>query len=160
MKLIKKEGTLMIEDMLHVENIKLLSHIDNWKQAIHISLAPLLEGGYITDQYEKAVLKSTEEFGPYYVLAEDLALIHARPTDGVIKKQMALTLLEKPVYFEEEGDPVRILIALAATDPNSHLDAMRVLSSIFMDADQVAELLNARDSKHVYEFLIEAERHL
>ena len=155
-----KRGILMIENILKSENIKFIESIENWKDAIHISLMPLLKDGFITEDYEKAILKITEEFGPYYVLSEDLALIHARPADGVLNKQIAITILKKPVYFEEHGYPVRILLALAAVDSESHLDAMRVLSNIFMDVEQIDTLLKAKDSKHVYEFLIEAEKQL
>lgn len=150
----------MIEKMLQVENIQLLERVNDWKQAVHLSLMPLLNGGYITENYEEAILKITKEFGPYYIIAENLALIHARPTDGVIQKQIAITLLKEPVYFESDGYPVRILIALAATDPDSHLETMRVLSSIFMEVEQIGMLLKAEDSKHVYEFLIDAEKNL
>lgn len=147
----------MISDMLKLENVRITDQAVHWKEAIHLCLEPLIEGGYVSDNYEKAIVKSTEEYGPYYVLAEDLALIHGRPTDGVIEKQLAITLLRKPVQFSEDSFPVRGLIALAASDSNSHIDAMRVLSTIFTDESKIEELVHADNPKQIYDMLIRLE---
>ncbi|MGB8451351.1 MAG: PTS sugar transporter subunit IIA [Anaerocolumna sp.] len=150
----------MIADMLKLKNIRIVEEINDWKEAIHLSLEPLVEGGFVTDNYEKAIIESTKEYGPYYVLAEDFALIHGRPTDGVIEKQLSITLLRRPVKFADDSYPVRVLIALAASDSNSHVDTMRVLSTIFMDEDKINELVQAVDSKQIYDLLITAESNL
>ena len=42
----------------------------------------------ITD-YAKGIIDITNEMGPYYVLTDDVALIHGRPETGVLKKQLA-----------------------------------------------------------------------
>ncbi len=150
----------MIADMLELKNIRIVEEINDWKEAIHLSLEPLVEGGFVTDNYEKAIIKTTKEYGPYYILAKDFALIHGRPTDGVIEKQLSITLLRSPVKFADDSYPVRVLIALAASDSNSHVDAMRVLSTIFMDEDKINELVQAVDSKQIYDLLIKAESNL
>lgn len=148
----------MIADMMKLENIRILEAVKDWKEAIHISLEPLLKGGYITENYEKAILECTEKYGPYYVLAEDFALIHGRPEDGVLEKQIAITVVRKPVIFEGSSFPVRVLIALGASDSNSHLDTMKVLSSIFMDETKVSELVNAKEPQQIYELLAASEK--
>lgn len=150
----------MIADMLKKENIRIMEEVNDWKDAIHISLQPLLDGGYITENYEKAILECTEKYGPYYVLAEDFALIHGRPEDGVLEKQLAITIVRKPVVFEGCSFPVRVLIALGASDSNSHLDTMKVLSSIFMDEAKISKLVNADEPQQIYELLITSEENL
>ncbi len=150
----------MIADMLKLKNIRIVEGVNDWEEAIHLSLVPLVEGGFVTDNYEKAIIETTKEYGPYYVLEEDFALIHGRPTDGVLEKQLSITLLRRPVKFAGDSYPVRVLIALAASDSNSHVDAMRVLSTIFMDEDKINELVQAVDSKQIYDLLITAESNL
>lgn len=147
----------MIADMLKLENIHIVEEVADWKDAVHLSLEPLLAGGFITENYEKAIIESTKEYGPYYVLAEDFALIHGRPEDGVLKKQLAITLLRKPVIFAEDSFPVRVLIALAASDSNSHLDTMKVLSSIFIDEEKINKLVQSVDPQQIYNLLLESE---
>ena len=68
-------------------NIQILDHIDDWKEAVHISMKPLEDKGYVEPRYAEEIIRNTEEIGPYYILTEDIALIHGRPEQGVLKKQ-------------------------------------------------------------------------
>ena len=79
----------MILDMLKKENVQILDHVDDWKEAITVSLRSLEEQGYVTPDYAKGIIDITNEMGPYYVLTDDVALIHGRPETGVLKKQLA-----------------------------------------------------------------------
>lgn len=148
---------MMIAEMLKKENVQITESVQDWKEAINLSLAPLIKGGYVKQCYADNIIKSTEEMGPYYVLTEDIALIHGRPEEGVIEKQLAITLLREPVVFAEDSYPVRLLVALAANDSNSHIDAMRVLASIFMDEDKIQEIVESETPEQVYDFLLKSE---
>ena len=117
-----------VSEMLKLENIQIIESAKDWKEAIHLSLEPLVNGGYVTENYEAAIIKCTEEYGPYYVLADDIALIHGRPEDGVLEKQLSITVVRQPIQFMNDGQNVRVLIALGASDANSHIDVMKVLS--------------------------------
>ena len=75
-----------------------------------------------------------------------------------MKKQVAITLVREPVVFSEDSFPVRILIALAATDANSHLDIMQLLSSIFMDDDKIKLFAECASTEEVYTFLLKEEQ--
>lgn len=147
----------MISEMLKRENVRILDRVDDWQQAIHVSLEPLVRGGYVEPRYADEIIRSTEEMGPYYVLTEDIALIHGRPEQGVIEKQLAVTVVREPIQFSEDCFPVRLLIALAATDANSHLDVMQVLASIFLDESKIRELVEAESTEEIYNFLLTQE---
>ncbi len=148
----------MIETMLQEGNISIVEKVGSWQEAIHVCLEPLVRGGYVTDNYEKAIIKATGEYGPYYVMVEDVALIHGRPTDGVLEKQLALTVLKEPIVFETDGLPVRLLFALAATDSDSHLDVMKVLTEVLMDEKKVKDLAECGDTKQIYRMLLQIEQ--
>ncbi len=148
----------MISEMLKRENVIILDRVKDWKQAIYISLEPLVLGGYVESRYAEEIIRSTEEIGPYYVLTEDIALIHGRPEQGVIKKQLAVTVVREPVQFSEDSFPVRLLIALAATDANSHLDVMQVLAAIFLDESKIREIAEAESEEKIYNLLLTAEK--
>ncbi|MCF0107111.1 MAG: PTS sugar transporter subunit IIA, partial [Holdemanella sp.] len=103
----------MIEKLIKKENIILgVESVKDWKEAIHLSLEPLVKGGYCTDGYEEAVIKMTEQYGPYYVLCEEFALIHSNAFETVNETQMAVTTLKNPIKFSDDGYDVRILVAL------------------------------------------------
>ena len=104
----------MIEQLIKKENIVVNAHADSWQQAINLSLQQLVKNGYCTDEYETAVLKSTEENGFYYCLTDDLALIHAKAFEAVNQTQLAVTVLDSPVAFSDEKElwPLPIFLAM------------------------------------------------
>lgn len=148
----------MLADMLKTKNIQIRERVEDWREAIRLSLKPLIVDGYVEGRYADAIMKSTEQLGPYYVLSEDIALIHGRPEDGVIEKQLAVTLLREPVLFDGCSYPVRLLIALAAEDADSHIDVMKVLSTIFMDKEKIKALIQAEKAEQIYDLLLKEEK--
>lgn len=143
-----------MQDMLKLENIQMVNSVKDWVEAIHIGVQPLVDGGYCEPRYIDGIIENTHKFGPYYVLCENLALLHASSEQGVIKKQMAITLLKHPIKFKEDGYDVRLLVTLAASDPESHMQAMQAISNIFADAEKVQNLVNATSNEDIYNQII------
>ena len=96
-----------------------------------------------TSDYIDGIISNAKEFGPYFVICPDLALLHARPEQGVIKRQLAVTVLREPVRFKEEGPDVRLLVTLAAEDADSHIDVMRKLAVMFSDPADITKIAKA-----------------
>lgn len=142
---------MKIQEMLKPENVRIAQSVDTWQDAIRLAVAPLREGGYVEPRYEDEIIRATNEMGPYYVLTEDVALIHGRPEDGCIKGQMAVTVLKQPIKFSEDSFDVRLLVALAAEDSNSHIEAMQVLAGIFMDEQKIASIVESDDTQVIYQ---------
>lgn len=147
----------MICNMLKKENIRIVERVTDWQDAITVSLAPLVTGNYVTKDYASNIIKLTMEYGPYYVLAENIALIHGRPEMGVLKKQLAVTVLREPVKFSDNGYPVRLLVALAATDSESHLQVMQMLADIFSNPEAIAQIIKADTAEEVFQCFKKAE---
>lgn len=144
-----------MKTMLKLENIRILDHVDNWIEAITEAVTPLVTGGYVEPRYIQSIIDNTNRFGPYYVLAPEIALPHARPEQGVIKKQLGVTLLRHPVKFSEDGYDVRILITLAASDGQSHLETLQALSVFLMDDEQVGRLLKAQTREEILDLFLQ-----
>ncbi len=144
----------MIRDLIKIENCLIVDSVEDWKAAIHKALEPLVKDGCCTDEYEQAVLKMTDELGPYYVLDEHMALIHASSEAGVSKTQLACTLLKEPVKFDEEKTNVRVLVALCATDSESHMDGIVAVSNIFGDPDNEQKILDATSPQEIYDLFV------
>lgn len=142
---------MKIQEMLKPENVRIAQSVDTWQDAIRLAVAPLREGGYVEPRYEDEIIRATDEMGPYYVLTEDVALIHGRPEDGCINGQMAVTVLKQPIKFSEDSFDVRLLVALAAEDSNSHIEAMQVLAGIFMDEQKIASIVESDDTQVIYQ---------
>ena len=81
--------------------------MSDWQEAIHVACQPLIEQGFCNEEYIDAVFENTQQYGPYYVLCENLALIHASNKKGVFGTQMAVTVLKDPIKFQSDGYDVR-----------------------------------------------------
>ena len=149
----------MIETMLKIENIQILESVSDWKEAVHVSVRPLVISGYVEERYIQGIIDNTLQYGPYYVLAPEIALPHARPEQGVILKQLSITVLRNPIRFTSDGYDVRLLIALAAEDGASHLEALKAVAEIISDEHKVQSILEAKTTKEVYtRFMEKTER--
>lgn len=146
----KRKGGKHVEDMIQKMNIRIKEEVADWKQAVVEAVSPLIENGYVEDRYVDAIIENTEKYGPYYVIAPNIALPHARPEQGVLRKQLAVLLLRKPIKFSQDGFDVRLLITLAASDSESHLQTLAKLSEVLSDDDLIGQILGAASAEEIY----------
>ncbi len=139
-----------IKDMLKLENVQVIDSAQDWEDAVRIAVAPLVKGGYVEDRYIDGIITNAHELGPYFVLVPNLALLHARPEQGVIKKQLALTILRKGVVFKEGQTPTSVLLTLAAEDSNSHIEVMRELATLLADPKNIEALAQSQNADEAY----------
>ncbi|MDP2814001.1 MAG: PTS sugar transporter subunit IIA [Erysipelotrichaceae bacterium] len=136
--------------MIQQKNIRIIDEVADWKEAISQAVLPLIENGYVETRYVDSIIENTEKFGPYYVIAPNIALPHARPEQGVLKKQLGILLLRHPIKFSQDGFDVRLLITLAASDSESHLQTLSKLSDILGDDDRIGKILGASSVEEIY----------
>ena len=143
-----------MEKLLQEKNCYLRDRGQDWKEAVHIACEPLIEQNYCTTAYEAAIYEITERLGPYYVLCENLALIHASNQSGVNDTQMAVTVLKEPVKFKPDGYDVRVLVTLVAKDSESHMEGIQAVSNIFSDEKKVQEILDVTCPKEIFDLFV------
>lgn len=141
----------MISDLLQLKNVQILDSVTDWQEGVYLSTKNLIEQGYITENYPKTIIELTEKHGAYYVLCPEVALLHARPEDGVIHKQVAITLLREPVTFKGKKDHVRLLITIAAEDSQSHLGVLKQIAEMISDENRIKFLIEINDAQSLYE---------
>lgn len=140
----------MLKTLLTSDVIQVVSQAKDWRDAIAISCKPLIENGSVEARYVEAIYRSHETIGPYYVVGPGIAMPHARPEEGVNKLALALTVITEGVTFNSEGnDPVKLLIVLAATDSNSHIEAISQLAQLFDNENDVQTLLDAKTQQEI-----------
>lgn len=143
-----------MKELLSLENIQIIPSVGDWKEAIHVAVTPMIEQGYCKPSYLDNIIKNTLEMGPYYVLCENLALLHARSDQGAIKKQIAITLLKEPIKFKTDGYDVRVLVTLVAEDSQSHMKAIQAIANIFGDETSIQKIIYASSPKEIYDVFI------
>lgn len=111
--------------------VDLHSSESDWRSAIRHAGKLLESAGKITPEYTEAMIESVEEKGPYIVIAPGFAFAHARPSAAVKETSFSWVRLDPPVAFNHKSnDPVDLLVAFAATDTSSHLEAMKELAKL------------------------------
>ncbi|HHF2976457.1 TPA: PTS sugar transporter subunit IIA [Vibrio diabolicus] len=140
----------MLCELITSDVIRIHSDATDWKDAISKSCEALIENGAIEPSYVEAIYRSHEELGPYYVVGPGMAMPHARPEDGVNRLSLAITVIQNGINFNsEENDPVKMLVTLAATDSNSHVNAISKLAELFMNELHVEAICNAQSKEDV-----------
>lgn len=132
----------MLNGMLDDQNVVFLKEVSSWEEAVEISFSPLLKSGIIEKSYVDRVIANTKKYGPYYVLTEGLAMPHAIAEGDVKKTNFSLLILSQPIKFSDESFPVQAILALAAKDNVTHLDALRMIGTIFSDHENVDRLIS------------------
>lgn len=143
-----------IGKLLRRENVQVVDSCANWEDSVRVAVRPMVETGYVTVGYIEDIINNVHKFGPYICLVPDFALLHASSDTGdVLGTQLGVTVLRRGVEFRP-GEPVRVLVTLAATDGSSHIAAMGELANMLSDATYVEKVANAADADEVYGLLV------
>ncbi|HAS8398741.1 TPA: PTS ascorbate-specific transporter subunit IIA [Vibrio vulnificus] len=126
------------QSLIENNSIKLQAQASNWRDAIKIGTDMLIASGAIEPCYHDAIISSVEELGPYICIAPNLALPHARPENGVNRTAFALVTLETPIYFEGEDEPVDVLITLAGSSSDEHMEGLMEVTQVLDDEESDA----------------------
>lgn len=114
------------------EFIQFVDSVSDWKEAIKLASAPLIENENVERNFVNKLISETERLGPYYILAKDLALAHISPDKSIKKNGISLLYLNKEINFKNDlSGNVKFLFILAAVDGDSHLDILKELSLSF-----------------------------
>lgn len=140
--------------LLKQENVQIFERAEDWRDAIRISVQPLEQGGYVESCYKDGIIENVEKLGPYIVIADDIALPHARPEQGVIGTQISITLFRQGVQFEGRDTKARLFVTLAAKDNNKHLEALSQISELLSDEDVVEQILVSPDVQTLYHYFV------
>ncbi|MEK5393926.1 PTS sugar transporter subunit IIA [Margalitia sp. FSL K6-0131] len=111
-------------------------------EAIRAAGRLLVGEGLVEENYVEAMVQSYHKNGPYFVLAPQIALPHARPEDGVKEASVSFIRLANPIVFgSATNDPVNLVFALGASSSNEHLEILQKLMTLLNNQDNVKRLV-------------------
>lgn len=155
----KKRTGPLLSEILTKDKIR-FSHNKSldWEEAIRLCAEPLLKKGNISDGYIDAMIRNVKENGPYINIGTEIALAHARPSEGVNKLGMSLLLLDHDVNLVDSEHKIRLIIVLAASDSTTHLKALSELAKILGNKNDVAKIMNAKDANEIERIIEKGEK--
>ncbi|KEQ17619.1 PTS sugar transporter subunit IIA [Endozoicomonas numazuensis] len=144
----------MLSQLLVKDRIAVLESVNDWQHAIDLVCEPLINDGSISEFYKEAIFRSTEELGPYYVVAPKIAMPHARPDEGAIKNALSLLIVKDGVSFKSsENDPVHLVLLLSAADSNQHIELITSISEFFCHEGDVEKVIASSSVQDIIEII-------
>lgn len=134
------------------EFMNMVENVNDWEKAIKIAAKPLLDNGYIKDEYIKSMIENVHKNGPYIIIVPGFAMPHASPECGVLKTGISLLKLKNPVMFPENNE-VKLMIVLASMNPDAHMDIIVELTDILADEERMEKIYNCNDIEKIMELL-------
>lgn len=111
------------------------------EEAIRAAGDLLVTDALVAPEYVEAMVESYQKNGPYFVLAPQIALPHARPEDGVKEASVSFVRLKSPIVFgSAANDPVALVFALGASTSDEHLLVMKELVALLSSQKNVESL--------------------
>jgi len=143
-----------MKQLLTEDRVKVGVQAETWQDAVRAVGKVLVDSGGVEERYIDGMIRTTEDLGPYIVIAPGLAIPHARPEDGVISPCMAIVSLADPIPFgNEDNDPVKVLVALGATDHEIHVEALGQMADILSEPENLEALKRATSPEKILEIM-------
>lgn len=145
-----------IKDILNGSNIFIIDENLTWKEAVYKASNPLVDQGFVEKKFPDEIIKNTLEFGPYYILVDDVAFLHVRPEQGVIKNQITIMVNKQDVVFniKDKLKIAKLFITLAATGSDDHLLIMQKIAELLSDEEMIQKIIETNSTSEIYELMI------
>ena len=143
-----------MEEIIEKSDIQVGLHASNYKEAILLASSPLIEEKKITKRYAEMMIESLETLGPYIVLMPGFALAHSAPCEEVKENCLSIAIFDEGIDFKSDKGLVRVVMVLASTDGESHVEKLSKIASKLMNDDYfITKLVDCTDKEEVYNSL-------
>jgi len=142
----------MIDKLLTGNRIANNVECDNWREAVRVSGNLLVYAGDVDEPFVDSMIEVVEEFGPYMILAPEVAFFHGRPSESVHRVCISLITLSKPVVFKEyKGETIKCAFAFGAVDQKSHIQALKDVAILLQDEKFLTLIRENGDKEKILE---------
>ncbi len=135
----------MLKELFDKGYCSLHESFSNWEDAVRASVQPLIDAGAVKPAYADSIVRSVHEFGPYIVIAPDIALPHAADPDNVNETTVCFMKSNTPVVFDPEDSDknARLFFVLASNNEEDHLKNLKRLMKVLCDEELIAKIAEA-----------------
>lgn len=148
------DSNMQLKELLTPETIRLHVHVTDPMNVVQKAGELLIASGGAEARYIDAMQQSLQTHGPYMVIVPGVALLHARPEDGVRQLCMSLLTLDPPLAFgNEDNDPVSLAFAFGAVDTQKHVKALTTLTRLLANEQALAALRSSASIEEVLQVI-------
>lgn len=143
-----------LKDFINKNNIQVNVDCVNWEEAIGRGCLPLINLGYIKEEYCTGIIENIKDLGPYMVIAPGICLAHTNLPSGVNKTCMSIINLKHSVkFYNKLNDPVKLILTFATIDKDVHLNALSQFMKIINNRKDRNVLMNTSSKDEILEIL-------
>ncbi|WP_086351016.1 BglG family transcription antiterminator [Candidatus Enterococcus clewellii] len=124
-------------------------------EALALAFQPLLDRGSITENYVKECKDIFVQDYPYMMIAYECYLPHAKPEHGVKKPDYQILFIKEKSLLPN-GDRMRMVIALAPSTENQHVEWLLKMNQLLLESN-LQKKLGAIDSREALLALLQQE---
>ena len=144
----------MKTSLIALDAIRVLDSTSDFEAAITEAAELLVITGCAHADYVSAVLENYRTLGPYFVVAPEVAIAHAKPGPDVVSPAISLLKLNNSVASGHSmHKSVKLVFALATPSADAHIDLMGELASRLSSPETMNSLLNASAKSVIWEIL-------
>lgn len=139
-----------ISSFLDEDMIELDVDVNKWEEAIEKAIKPFHDKNMITDKFQKEIIDSIRNYGPYIVISEGVAFPHGGFDQGAMKTGFSFIRLKERISFsEDKNKSVDLIFSLSASDNKTHLDALFSLIELINNEKFKEDIRKLRTKKEV-----------
>lgn len=146
------EGTTKLQEglpfLLPEERIRITRETPEWREAVWMGAAPLLEAGLINRNYVEKSIEMIAVEERFIMIADGVIIVHAGVGDGVSGMGMSLLRLPEKLSFNGYMD-ADIIVVLATPDKTGHLTALYQLFDLLEGENNVEMIRRAQDAGEI-----------
>lgn len=134
---------------------------DKWEDAVVASYQGMLDKNIIKEEYISEVINSINEFGPYIVIAPQVAMPHSTcGSVNVSGTAFSFMRVKNPVVFDAEDSSknARLFFSFAAVEEDAHLKNMVKLVELLINEDFVNELFDVNNDDELLRVIEKYEK--
>ena len=152
-QLIPINGKVHIHQNLKPKYIQKTNDELDWQTAIRLAEKPLLDYGYISNEYIEKSIQNVIEYGDYIVVSPCVALAHAGSNDGVFKDGLSLLVSEKPVYLPNNSC-VHLIFAFSSTGIKDYAELLKEIVALGKNKKNIDQIISSKNTIDIFYKLI------
>lgn len=145
-----------LSDLIGESDIRCVSNIPSWKQAVKECTELLKCHGNDGDQYCENIIEGIDVRGFYSVTDHEFALLHGSENAGIQVSGMSLVISEEPVKFGNKE--VNVIFCLASRDKKEHIPVITKLMRMVSKTDFIRRLEKCKSSFQAMELIRSCEK--
>lgn len=141
---VDEEKEYRLFDLLSEKRIVILNKDIDWIKGLNIASKPLIREGAIKPTYIDSMIQLVEDYGPYFILKNGVAIAHGKVDQGANRLGLSLLVNRKGVDFE--GTKVYLLFVMSSPDQHKHLSMLRDIMELSNNNGFINDLLKGNDT--------------